>query len=61
MTPEIIVRDAIEGLLVFGLGAMIAVAVVRLAKGQIKPNQCDRCERPFSRVYAHCPHCGLTA
>lgn len=58
MSPDVVVRDLIEGGIVVALGAMIVTAAIRLMRGEIKVNRCDACDRPFSRAYGHCPHCG---
>lgn len=53
-----LVRDAIEVLIVVAVGGLVFDAVRRLSRGQIRVNRCPECERPTSRAYERCRHCG---
>ena len=53
-----LVRIAIEVLIVIAVGAILWSAVNRLRRGQIEVYRCPACERPMSRAYDVCKHCG---
>lgn len=53
-----LVRDALEGLMVAGVGGTLVSAVLRLRRHEIKVNLCAACGRPCSRAYPKCTKCG---
>ncbi len=53
-----LLRDVLELLVVVAVGAILITSVHRLRRGRLRVNRCPACGRPFSRVYARCPHCG---
>ncbi len=53
-----LVRDVLELLFVVAVGGMLWSAVRRLRAGQVQVYRCGSCQRPTSRAYAHCTHCG---
>jgi hypothetical protein len=52
------VRDGIEVLIVVSVGGLLWQTVGRLRRGEITANRCPACERPTSRAYPMCRHCG---
>lgn len=54
-----LVRDALEVLLLVAVGGMIWSAVGRLRRGEIRVYRCVACRRPTSRGYPRCRHCGV--
>ena len=55
---ENLVRDALEVLIVLGVGGLLVAALVRLRRGEIRVYRCIACGRPTSRGYPRCKHCG---
>ncbi len=53
-----LIRDAIELLFVIAIGGMVSSAIRRLKGREIHPYQCRACQRPTSRAYERCRHCG---
>lgn len=53
-----LVRDSLEVLIVVAVGGMVWQAVGRLRRGEIEVYRCAACNRPTSRAYAMCRHCG---
>ena len=51
-------RTVLEVLIVVAVGGILWSAIVRLRRGQIKVYRCDACDRPTSRAYDVCKHCG---
>jgi hypothetical protein len=51
------VRDALEVLIVVGVGALLVAAIARLRRGEIRVYRCYDCGRPTSRAYPRCKHC----
>ena len=58
MDSDSLVRDVLEVLIVIAVGGMLWSAIVRLRRGQIAIYRCPACERPTSRAYPRCKHCG---
>lgn len=58
MDADALVRDALEVLIVIAVGGMLWSAVRRLRRGEIKVVRCPACDRPTSRAYPQCKHCG---
>ncbi len=54
-----LVRDAIELAIVVAVGGMLAAAIGRLRRGEVRVYRCARCRRPTSRAYPRCRHCDL--
>ena len=54
-----LVRDALELLIVVAVGGMLVAAVRRLRRGEIRVYRCIACDRPTSRGYPRCKHCGV--
>lgn len=52
------VRDGLELLMLVALGGAIASAWRRWRAGELQPYRCVACDRPTSRAYARCRHCG---
>jgi hypothetical protein len=52
------VRDGLEVLMVVAVGGMVWSAVGRLRRGEIRVYRCAACDRPTSRAYPRCKHCG---
>ncbi|MDP9451850.1 MAG: hypothetical protein M3P97_00315 [Actinomycetota bacterium] len=53
-----LVRDGLEVLMVVAVGGMLAAAVARLRRGEVRVYRCATCRRPTSRGYPRCRHCG---
>jgi len=51
-------RDILEGMFVVAIGGMVISVIRKVASGQMRPNLCASCERPTSRAYPKCRHCG---
>lgn len=54
-----LVRDGLEVLIVIAVGGLLVGAIGRLRRGEIRVYRCYSCERPTSRAYPRCKHCGL--
>jgi hypothetical protein len=54
-----LVRDVLEVLLVIAVGGILWAAVSRLRRGEIRVYRCVACDRPTSRGYPRCKHCGV--
>ncbi len=52
------VLTIIETLIVVAVGGILAAAVTRLRRGEIRVYRCVACGRPTSRGYPRCRHCG---
>lgn len=59
MDPGNLVRDVLEVAVVVALGGMVVSAVRRLRRGEIAVVRCVACDRPTSRGYPRCKHCGV--
>ena len=55
---DALVRDALEVLIVIAVGGMLWSAIKRLRHGEIEVFRCPACDRPTSRAYPRCKHCG---
>ena len=53
-----LVRDGIEVLLVVGAAGMLWAAIGRARRGEVTAYRCVACDRPTSRAYPQCRHCG---
>lgn len=53
-----LVRDAIETLFVVAIAGMVVSMVRRISLGEIPAHLCPTCQRPTSRAYPFCRHCG---
>ena len=53
------VLTIIETVIVVALGGMVAAVFARLRRGQIRVYRCAACDRPTSRGYPRCRHCGF--
>ncbi len=51
-------RDILEGMFVVAVGGMLVSIVRKVASGEIKASSCPQCDRPTSRAYPRCRHCG---
>ena len=58
--PDNLVRDLLEVLIVVAVGGRLWSAIGALRRGQISIVRCIACERPTSRAYPNCKHCGVT-
>lgn len=57
---DALVRDALEVLIVIAVGGMLWSAIRRLRRGEIEVFRCRECDRPTSRAYPQCKHCGAS-
>ena len=55
---DALVRDALEVLIVIAVGGRLWSAIQRLRRGEIEVFVCPACDRPTSRAYPRCKHCG---
>jgi hypothetical protein len=53
------IRDGLEVLMVVALGGILWAAVTRLRRGEVRVYRCIACDRPTSRGYPRCKHCGV--
>jgi acyl-CoA synthetase (AMP-forming)/AMP-acid ligase II len=53
----VLIRDGLEVLIVVAVGGMLAAAVGRLRRGEVRVYRCFWCDRPTSRAYPRCRHC----
>ena len=60
MGGEALLRTGLELLFVVAVGGMLWSVVRRLRAGAIEVHRCPACERPTSRAYPRCRHCGFT-
>jgi ribosomal protein L37AE/L43A len=51
-------RDILEGMFVVAVGGMLVSIIRKVASGEMRANSCPRCNRPTSRAYPRCRHCG---
>jgi hypothetical protein len=58
VSTDVLVRDALELLIVIAIGGMLVSAIRRLRRGEIEVYRCWSCERPTSRAFPQCKHCG---
>lgn len=56
---DVVVRNALEAVIVVAIGGMLWAAVRRLRRGEIRVYRCIACGRPTSRGYPRCKHCGV--
>lgn len=56
---DTLVRDLLEIAIVVAVGGTLYNAVQRLRRRQIEVVRCVACDRPTSRGYPRCKHCGL--
>lgn len=54
------IPTALEVAMVVATGGMLVAAVRRLRRGEVRVYRCCVCERPTSRGYPCCRHCGAT-
>ncbi|HYF45052.1 MAG TPA: hypothetical protein VD926_02505 [Acidimicrobiales bacterium] len=52
------VRDALEILIVIAIGGILWSVIGKLRRGEISVVRCEACDRPTSRAYPNCKHCG---
>ena len=52
-------RTLLEVAIVVAVGGMLAAAVGRLRRGEVRVYRCVACRRPTSRGYPRCKHCGV--
>jgi hypothetical protein len=52
------VGTALEVVIVVAIGGTLVSAIRRLRRGQITVFRCPACDRPTSRGYPQCKHCG---
>lgn len=50
---------ALELLIVVALGALLLSILMRLLGGRLHAPACSNCNRPRSRAYPRCRHCGF--
>ena len=53
-----LVRDGIELLIVVAIGGLLWSTIGRLRRGEVEVYRCVACDRPTSRAYEMCRHCG---
>jgi hypothetical protein len=53
-----LVRDLLEIAMCVAVGGMFVTAVRRVRSGEITVVRCNECQRPTSRAYPNCKHCG---
>lgn len=58
ISSDVLVRDGLEVLIVVAVGGMVVSAIRRLRRGEIQVYRCRSCERPTSRAFPQCKHCG---
>lgn len=58
VSGDTLIRDLFEVLIVVAIGGMVVSAIRRLRRGEIDVYRCWSCERPTSRAFARCKHCG---
>jgi len=49
----------LEVLIVVAVGGTLWSAIGRLRRGEVRVYRCIACERPTSRGYPRCKHCGV--
>ena len=54
-----LLRDGLEVLIVVAVGGLLVATIRRLRRGEIRVYRCYSCERPTSRGYPRCKHCGV--
>lgn len=59
MPGDHLVRDALEIAVLVALGGMVWSALARLRAGRLHVYRCHACDRPTSRAYPDCRHCGV--
>ncbi len=57
MPGDILIRDALELLIVIAVGGMVVSSIGRLRRREIAVYRCTACDRPTSRAYPRCKHC----
>ena len=55
---DVLVRSALEILIVVAVGGTLVSALRRVRAGQVHPLYCAACGRPTARAYPRCKHCG---
>lgn len=53
-----LIRDGLEVLIAIALAGMLWNVVRRARRGELRVYRCVACERPTSRGYPRCKHCG---
>lgn len=56
--PPNLLRDVLEVLVVVAVGGMLWQVIGKLRRGEIQVERCAACQRPTSRAYSVCKHCG---
>jgi hypothetical protein len=51
-------RDVLELLIVIAVGGMVWTVIGRFRRGELAVHRCPECDRPTSRAYPECRHCG---
>ena len=59
MDPGNLVRDVLELAVAVAVGGMLVSAVRRIRRGEVQVVRCVACDRPTSRGYPRCKHCGV--
>lgn len=54
-----LIRDLFELLIVISIGGMIWSVAQRARRGELRVYRCIACDRPTSRGYPRCKHCGI--
>ncbi|MGC1513184.1 MAG: hypothetical protein WA797_09745 [Acidimicrobiales bacterium] len=54
-----LVRDVLEVLIAVAVGGMLWSAIRRGRRGELRVYRCVDCDRPTSRGYPRCKHCGV--
>ncbi len=53
-----LIRDGLEVLMAVAVGGMLWSVIRRARRGELRVYRCVACERPTSRGYPRCKHCG---
>ena len=53
-----LLRDGLELLFLVAVAGMLWQVGGKLLRGEIEVYRCPRCQRPASRAYPLCQHCG---
>ncbi|MBI1844546.1 MAG: hypothetical protein HYR89_08080 [Actinobacteria bacterium] len=54
-----LIRDVLEVLLAVAVGGMLWSVIRRGRRGELRVYRCVACDRPTSRGYPRCKHCGV--
>ncbi len=60
MGGEELFRTGLEVAFVVAVGGMLWSVLRRLRAGRLPVHRCAACDRPTSRAYPSCRHCGFT-